>query len=94
MKVLFWVVACLDLACSAYLFVENPQLQAAMFLIYAALLLLECIFMLVALCKMRVIIGTWRRGMVNTKRMISHASAFILSILALVYDESMNYYGS
>lgn len=95
MKIVFWTILTLDLVSSTYtFFINRPSLQAAMFMTFAVLLLVETLFMIAALIKMSSTIGTWRQSRVNTKRLISQAFAFILFILALIYDETMNFVGS
>ena len=92
MQVLFWVVVAFDLSSSSYVFVSNETAKVILFTLYAFILLFETSVMLVALFKMRSMIGNWKQGSANTKRMISHSAAFILFVIGIILDEAMNFF--
>ena len=41
---------------------------------------------------MRRQIGQWKEGQVNNRRMINHASAYVLFVIGIILDEVLNYY--
>ena len=58
-----------------------------MFLLLTLLSVITMIVMLVALYKIKQTIGRTTKGKANTRRMISHATAFIFAVSANVFDK-------
>jgi len=67
-------------------------LHNALFVIWAILLFAASATMCVALWKMKSTIATSKKGKVNWKLMINHASAFILFLVGYIGTEFIDYF--
>lgn len=93
LRVIFVLGLLLIVVTGCFSFYNSETVRRVMFCGFATMLFLTMVMMLVALFRMNRTIGSSKRGKANTKRMASHAFAFIISVLAFIISKILeNYY--
>jgi len=60
-----------------------------MFSLLALMMVITVVIMIVALFRIKQTIGRTTNGKANTKRMTSHASAFILALFVYIFEKTL-----
>jgi len=72
--------------------IKSQKLKNWFYILNALMCLIIIATMIVALCRIRKTIGASPRGKANIMRMISHASAFIVAAITVLFNEYLKRY--